>query len=635
MPFDVSPFRVALGTTISLVVVIAGFAGRPAHAQLDSIAADPIGSPPPFEPVGEARLANAAADVRESLGPLRRLLDRSRSGAGWRKYLDWRELERQAASGANADVGTLVRLYRRFDSGENGLEMPAFAAVRRAVGSYLEAAGTASNPDAEKVYTQRLERLAAAVAEAAKEGTPQSLDSVGPTLARLEESGQAPRVVSRLRRALGMPNLLLEVNEDLLGRSVNRVVDETAPINEMLLGARVHGTGHTTGFVLLDFQRSDERAVIDLVLTATNHSQTQGTKGPVTVHTLGTASVDARKRIFVDEAGVTSNPVDAHVSVSTKTAGIGVNKKCGAKLIRKIASRKIAQMQPQARAISERRARERVQSQFEAQTADVLRKAARDYQVKFRARLKDRGWYPEMLHINSDNKHLFVTARKSLPDQVAAFSRPPAVAPAAVLSGRIHQSFFNNLAEQELAGRTLTKEELESQMKKAGRTMPESLESEADQPPWSITFAKRKPVELSVGDGTVKLTVRGSRYTSGDREFDAMDVWATYKVESNAGTFRLVRDGDVEIYPPGFVPGGRNKLSVQQTSLRGILQKRFNKVFDEVIDVKPLELPGELEPIGPLPMEQLVARKDGWIVAGWRQPDAVVPSAMTVVVAKR
>jgi hypothetical protein len=159
-------------------------------------------------------------------------------------------------------------------------------------------------------------------------------------------------------------------------------------------------------------------------------------------------------------------------------------------------------------------------------------------------------------------------------------------------------------------------------MEKAGRTMPESLESEADQPPWSITFAKRKPVEILVNDGSVKLTVRGSRYTSGDREFDAMDVWATYKVESDAGKFRLVRDGDVQIYPPDFVPGGGKKLSVQQTSLRGILQKRFNKVFDEVIDIKPLDLPGELKSAGPLPMEQLVARKDGWIVAGWRQADA-------------
>jgi hypothetical protein len=120
------------------------------------------------------------------------------------------------------------------------------------------------------------------------------------------------------------------------------------------------------------------------------------------------------------------------------------------------------------------------------------------------------------------------------------------------------------------------------------------------------------------------MTVRGTGYTSGDREFDAMDVWATYRIEPGHPGVRLVRDGDVQIYPPGFVPGGGKKLSVQQTSLRGILQKRFNKVFKEVVDVEPLKLPGEMEKAGPLPIEQLDARKDGWVAAGWRKPYPVV-----------
>ncbi|MEX1077268.1 MAG: hypothetical protein WED27_12595 [Pirellulales bacterium] len=615
-------FRSAL--TLALLLT-AAWVSVPAAAQdLPSLASDPLGSAAAFQPVSEGRLNTAAAGLREAVGPLRRLLDRSRSGANWRTYLDWPELERQAAAGASADADTLARIYKRFDSGEKGLEMPEFARARRAVGAYLEAAGTARNPEADKVYAQRLDRLAGAVVEAAATGTPQPLDPVGPLLARLEESGQGLGVVSRLRRALVRPNLFLQVDESLLASGVNRSVDETAPINDVLLGTRIRGTGRTTGFVTLDFQPANDRAVVDLVLDATNHSRTRGTQGPVTVHTIGTTSIDARKRIYIDEQGVTSAPVEAQASVSTKTAGIGVNKKIGQRLIRKVASRKIAEIQPQARAISQQRARERIRSQFESQTAGAIREAASDYQTKFRSRLMDRGWYPEMLHLNTDDRRLFVTARKSLVDQLGAFSHPPAVDPAAVLAARMHESFFNNLAEQELGGRTLTKELLEAEMKKAGRAMPESLEDDTDQPPWSITFAKRKPVEINAGDGTIRLTVHGSRYTSGDREFPAMDVWAAYRIEPAAGRIRLVRDGDVQIYPPGFVPGGAQKLSVQETSLRRILQKRFNKVFDEMVEVEPLELPGQLAGAGPLPMQQLVARKDGWIAAGWRKPDRVI-----------
>ncbi len=609
------------------LLIAAIVAGRAAASELEPLASNPLGIPPAFEPVSDSRLVTAAAKLREAMGPLDTWLSRSRSGEGWRTYLDWPALQQQAASAQNADVDTLARLYRRLDSGAEGLELARFAAVRRAVGGYLEAVGTAKNPKADEVYGRRLDQLAAAVATAAAAGTPEPLEPVGPILARLEESGQGAGLVQRIRRAVGRPNLLLEVDESLLARSVNRAVDETAPVNDVVLGTRVRGTGRTTGFVTLDFQPSLDRAVVDLRLDATNHSRTRGGQGPVTVHTLGTTSINASKRVLIDEQGVTALPVEAQADVDTKTAGIGVSAPIGKRIIRKVASRKVAEMRPRAEAISAERARERVRSQFEAQTAEPIAQASRDYQTKFRQRLLDRGWYPEMLHLNTDDRRMYVTARKSLADQVAAFSQPPAIDTDAVLSARLHQSFFNNLAEQELAGRTLTKERLEAELVKAGRTMPDSLENEQDQPPWSITFAKRRPVELKVGDGTVRLTVRGSGYTSGDREFDAMDVWATYRIESEAGRYRLVRDGDVQIYPPDFVPGGGKKLSIQQTSLRGILQKRFNKVFDEVIEIKSLELPGELASAGPLPLEQLEARKDGWLAAGWRKADPVVYEA--------
>jgi hypothetical protein len=606
------------------MVAMVILAGRISASELEPLASNPLGIPPAFEPVSDSRLVTAAAKLREAMGPLDAWLNRSRSGEGWRTYLDWPALEQQAASAQNADVDTLARLYRRLDSGAEGLELARFAAVRRALGGYLEAVGTAKNPKADEVYGRRLDQLAGAVATAAAVGTPEQLEPVGPILARLEESGQGAGVVQRIRRAVGRPNLLLEVDESLLARSVNRAVDETAPVNDVVLGTRVRGTGHTTGFVTLDFQPSLDRAVVDFRLDATNHSRTRGGQGPVTVHTLGTTTINASKRVLIDEQGVTALPVEAQADVDTKTAGIGVSAPIGKRIIRKVASRKVAEMRPRAEAISAERARERVRSQFEAQTAEPIAQASRDYQTKFRQRLMDRGWYPEMLHLNTDDRRMYVTARKSLADQIAAFSQPPATDPDAVLAARIHQSFFNNLAEQELAGRTLTKERLEAELEKAGRPMPDSLESEQDQPPWSITFAKRRPVELKVGDGTVRLTVRGSGYTSGEREFDAMDVWATYRIESEAGRYRLVRDGDVQIYPPDFVPGGGKKLSVQQTSLRGILQKRFNKVFDEVIEIKSLDLPGELASAGPLPLEQLEARKDGWLAAGWRKADPVV-----------
>jgi len=618
------PFRPrVLEATLAVALVLAGSLVARA-VDLAGLANEPLGPGEAFRPASAGRVEAAAAKLRAALGPLDRLLARSPSGAKWKTYLDWPELQRQAASGSNVDAATLRRLFTRLDSGENGLEMPQFAAVRRAVGGYLDAVDAATNPQAAEVYLQRLDRLAAAVATAAATGTPEPLEPVGPLLARLEDTGQASGAVARIRSALGRPNLYLEVDESLLARGVNRPVHEASPINDVVLGTRVRGSGVTDGRVRLDFVPSDSRAVVDIALDATNLSDTKGSQGPVTVRTLGTTQVDARKRMLIDGERIVALPVEAHASTDTRTAGIGVNKRIGQRLIRKIASRKVAEMRPQVEAIAEGKARARVRERFEEQTADAITRASSDYETRFRRPLIERGWYPELLHLHTTQSRLCATARKALPDQVAAFTPPPPVDPDAVLSARVHESMVNNTAEITLGGRTITQQFVEEQLKKNNVKLPPALENDRDQPPWSITFAKRRPVALDADDRRVKVTVRGSRYTSGDREFPAMDVWAAYRIEPGHPGIRLVRDGDVQIYPPGFVPGGPDKLSISETSLRRILQKRFNKVFKEVIDVEPLKLPGELAAAGPLPMEQLDARKDGWVAVGWRKPYPMV-----------
>lgn len=616
----------------SLVVAVAG---RPAAAaDLAALAAQPLGQGESFKPVAESALVTAAAKLRTALSSLDALLARSPSGADWKTYLDWPALTRQAATASNADPAELGRLYKLFDAEENGLEMPPFAAVRRAVAAYAEAAAAAKLPDAKAAFEQRLEKLTTAVKAGAEAGTTESLEAVGPLLAKLESSGQAAGTVASVRSAVNRPNLYLDVDESLLGSAVNRMVDEHAPVNDVVLGTRVKGTGHTTGFVLLDFVPSLQSAIVDLTLDATNHSDTRSSKGPVTVHTRGVTKVDASKRIIIDDQRVTSEPVRASASTSTATAGIGIRSKFAKKFIRKMATKKIAEVRPKAEAISEQRAEDRVRRQFDEQTAGPIAQAARDYQTKFRRPLMERGWYPEMLQMNTSDERLSVVARKALTDQIAAFTPPPAVDPDAVLAARLHETLVNNAAEITLGGRTITQEFVEEQIKKNNGSLPESLANDADQPPWSITFAKRMPVQLDADDNRVKVTVRGSRYTSGDREFPAMDIWAAYRIEPADGVIRLVRDGDVQIYPPGFVPGGGEKLTVAQTSLRRILQKRFNKVFKETVDVEPMKLPGQLEAAGPLPMEQLLARKDGWVAVGWRKKAPAVSAPTLAVIAK-
>ena len=98
------------------VTAVAQDAASRRFEELAGDAARAVGS---FRPVGEASLDAAASNLRSALLPLDALLGRSKSGADWRKYLDWPALEAQASSGQAADPKVLRDLEKKLGSPES------------------------------------------------------------------------------------------------------------------------------------------------------------------------------------------------------------------------------------------------------------------------------------------------------------------------------------------------------------------------------------------------------------------------------------------------------------------------------------------------------------------------------------
>jgi len=605
---------------------VGAFSAYQASAQLpaqrlEELATNALQATETFQPASDTALESAAAGLRQAIVPLETLLNRSQSGAAWRTYLEWPTLQAQAASGTAADPATLRRMEQLLNATETGLDMPEFVRVRKAVTRYVEVADAARGNGATRM-SQRLGALASSLLSASATGSAESLAPVPPILERLTEAGQAAGIVAAVRSANSRPNILLEVHESLLAEAVNRPVDQVMPVDEVVLGTRVRGSGHTRGNVRLDFVPSPDRAAFDLVFVATNIANTRGSQGPVTVNSRGVTNLGARRRFFLDEFTASASPVQASADTDTTVTGMAINSRFGKRLIQKIASRKMAETMPQAEAIAEGRARDRLRKQFQEQTEPALAQFRDQFQEKVRGPLEKQGFYPEMLHMNTTDTTLAITARKATASQLAAASLPPAATAGSLISARVHESAINNMLEEKLGGRLITQADVDRMAREGKAKMPESLGSDPDQKPWAVTFAKHRPVSVSVDDGRVKLLVRGDKFVSGDRSFPGMDIWATYAIATSSQGMHLIREGDVQIYPPGFKPGGAEKLSMAETSLRRILQKRFDKLWTQVIDIPALPLQGELAAAGPLPLQQLVARKDGWVVAGWRRRDA-------------
>ena len=606
-----------------------------ASRRFEEIAGDAARAVGSFRPVGDASLDAAASNLRSALLPLDALLGRSKSGADWRTYLDWPALEAQASSGQAADPKVLRDLEKKLGSPEMGLDMPQFVRVRKAVTKYAEVADVARGNGAQQ-FSDRLDKLSSALLTASASGQAESLAPVAPILDRLVDSGQAPGVVAAVRGANSRPNIHLEVAEALLAPAVNRPIDQVQPVDDVVLGTRIRGTGHTTGNVRLDFVPSGEKAVFDIVLGATNISHTRGTQGPVTVNSRGVTSIDARRRIFLDEHNVSSSPVEASADTNSTVTGLGINARFGKRLIRRIASKKIAESKAQAEAVAEGKARDRIRAQFGEQTEPAIGQMRDQFRQKVRGPLQAQGLYPESFHMHTTDSHLRIVARKSLASQLAAFSSPPPAAAGNLITAQIHESAVNNVLEEKLGGKIVTQDDVARIAKEQNLKMPDSLGSDpdAEQKTWAITFAKYRPVTVAADQGRVKVTVRGDKFVSGERSFPGMDIAAVYAVGQGPKGPVLVREGNVQISPPGFKSGDR-KLTMAETSLRRILQKRFDKVFKDAIEIEPLPLQGELASVGPLPMNQLESRKDGWLVAGWRKGSAGGGVPTEVVLSER
>ena len=98
-------------------------------------------------------------------------------------------------------------------------------------------------------------------------------------------------------------------------------------------------------------------------------------------------------------------------------------------------------------------------------------------------------------------------------------------------------------------------------------------------------------------------------------------IAATYRVEQVGGGSKLTRVGDVSI---DFI--GQTSLNARQVAFRTVLRRKFGALFKPEFSNQGLQLPGEMEKIGPLDIAQLSSR-DGWFVLAWKIPQKTLKSA--------
>jgi hypothetical protein len=573
----------------------------------------------------EADVNAQRASLAQAIDRLGRYLDTGgANGKNWKRFLRFDEMNQQLARGPRADFDVLNDIQARYTSGYAGFEMPVYADVGKALRRYLDTLQTHLEPDARRQFEARIDALADDVSAYLARPGEADTHRAGEILGELAATGQVPQVIRAVRDRLSHPNVLIEASEPFVAAGIQDPVNDSGPVTDVIMGTRICGTVQTQGLVDAELGNTSNYASIDVLMRGTAYSNTVGYNGPAVIYSTGVTGLGGRKRLILDQFGLRAYPADSNACTSTTINGVSVNARFLSGLVQRVATKRVYQSKSQAEAIAAAHAESRLNQRMDSQSLGLIGRANRDFWAKFRSPLLRVGAFPERLSFSSFGNRLSARATRADAYQIGAPAPPPPLPAADDVLVRLHESAIENFGSTALAGRTLTRDEMNRLMRNMTGKVPDELQDD-DGRDWSITFAIERPIALQIKGGGVAVTIRGEQFTSGDNAYPAMNITARYRLAKNArGGLRAVREGDLEILPPDFKPGV-DQLSASQQSLKTILERRFGKLFKPELPDKPtagLELSGNWKKAGPLPIETLSA-DGGWLSLGWSMPRRV------------
>lgn len=570
-----------------------------------------------FRPLTKADAQQALDQLKATAAQLdQRLAASGTKEENWRKYVKWEQLTEQLNKAGEPDAAVLGTIYSRFAAGYEGLELKWFARVRIALRQYLEVSGAVGSDAVKKAYEERLDKLAGQLESWAKKPDSETLLDLGDSVAWLEDARQAPELTQAIHARFGGANFHAQIAGPVIAAGIAAPVDETEPIVDYILGTSIQGTGRTLGCTTVRLVPDPTSGVFDTLLTAVNHSRNTGWHHPVCIYSTGETKIGACKRFWMDECGLHAYPAAASADTDSTIHSIEDFK--GRALVERFAWRRAGKQQDEADAIASQHAQQRVSRRVDEQAAPAIEQANADYQAKVRSPLDERLAFPRQMGFATVPDFIHITGWEIGTQTLLAPTPAPQVTnPQVEIAVRIHESAVNNLTATVLAGMVMREDMFQSAVKTLLGRMPEGFKNNDGDEPWTILFPRQRPITVSFADDGFSATIRGREFFRGDRGYPGMNITANYKFVKTPEGYKAVRQGDLDILPPGFV-AGEGRLSARQQAIRSLLQKRLGNLFKSEIVPQGFSLQGKWAAAGKFEPCEIVAR-DGWLVIGWKR----------------
>lgn len=213
-------------------------------------------------------------------------------------------------------------------------------------------------------------------------------------------------------------NAQVRVSADVFDDLSRCPLDERFAVNEELLGVPLTGNSRLTGSTHVQLVESPDRGVFDIVLTGTIVSQTRGDAGRAQIHTRTVTKFAARKRILLDENGLTALPARCNTISNSKLLGTTSSLPgLRGRLARRISRTRAQKSLPEAEEIAARRAAARLCRQFDRE-AELHAAAANKLLREPLQLLAAQQGRRTPLRFYTTDKHLCVAGLRSEPEKL-------------------------------------------------------------------------------------------------------------------------------------------------------------------------------------------------------------------------
>lgn len=414
-------------------------------------------------------------EVSQALLDVENLLNNKSTGQKWKTYLgtdDCRFLLNNTHEHATR-VDALKKLHAKLldedgdleDEQSEFLSSADFQNLANAIEDLVAATNAANPAMRTNALRSDIARLLAAVEDHEAGARSTAADDVQRIYKYMKRvyPGAGQRLGQTLRNHYFNYNMHVVIPEALIIPLATETKNESGPVNDCILGARVNGTQNTSVNVGLDVKPSANGFLFRLNLDGATQSHTTARKAPATIRTQGNHFFNAQKDIYFDGNSVSAGPT--RLGINTNNTTLSANTKYDwvpifGGIARNIAYKKTQEMRPQSEAIAAQKLRERVEPKLDAEVGQKLADANNAI-AQGMGRLRSANLYPSSISARSSETHLALSTRTMRKKQMGGSAPDSGYVPNDGIGVQIHESLINNaIDELDLAGKKLKEDQL-------------------------------------------------------------------------------------------------------------------------------------------------------------------------------